>query len=66
VLQPQRRADSVARALASRGVDSSRIQAVARGMQLPVATNDTAQGRQHNRRVELIFSNEQGLFASVN
>jgi flagellar motor protein MotB len=35
-------------------------------MQLPVASNDTAEGRQQNRRVELIFSNEQGQFASVN
>lgn len=62
----QRRADSVAHALVSRGVDAARIQAVGRGMQLPVATNDSAEGRQQNRRVELIFSNEQGQFASLN
>jgi outer membrane protein OmpA-like peptidoglycan-associated protein len=61
----QRRAEAVARALVSRGVDSARIQAVGRGMQLPVASNDTAEGRQQNRRVELIFSNEQGQFASI-
>ncbi len=60
----QRRADAVARALVSRGIDSARLQAVGRGMELPVATNDTAAGRQQNRRVELIFSNEQGQFAS--
>jgi flagellar motor protein MotB len=29
-----------------------------------VATNDSAAGRQQNRRVELIFSNDQGQFAS--
>jgi flagellar motor protein MotB len=32
---------------------------------LPVATNDTAAGRQQNRRVELVFSDTQGQFASV-
>jgi outer membrane protein OmpA-like peptidoglycan-associated protein len=61
----QRRADAVYHALVSRGVDSSRIQSVGRGMELPVASNDTAEGRQQNRRVELIFSNEQGQFASI-
>ncbi len=60
----QRRAQAVARALMDRGVDPSRIQAVGRGMEVPVATNDSAAGRQQNRRVELIFSNEQGQFAS--
>jgi outer membrane protein OmpA-like peptidoglycan-associated protein len=62
----QRRADAVYRALVRRGVDSARIQALGRGMELPVASNDTAEGRQQNRRVELIFSNEQGQFAGVN
>jgi outer membrane protein OmpA-like peptidoglycan-associated protein len=61
----QRRADAVYHALVRRGVDSARIDAVGRGMELPVATNDTAEGRQQNRRVELIFSNEQGQFASL-
>ena len=61
----QRRADAVYHALVRRGVDSARIDAVGRGMELPVATNDTAEGRQQNRRVELIFSNEQGQFASM-
>jgi len=60
----QRRAEAVYHALVSRGVDSGRVQAVGRGMQLPVASNATAEGRQQNRRVELIFSNEQGQFAS--
>jgi flagellar motor protein MotB len=39
-------------------------QVVGRGIKLPIATNDTAEGRQQNRRVELIFSNERGKFAS--
>ena len=61
----QRRAEAVYQALVSGGVDPARLQAVGRGMQLPLATNDTAAGRQLNRRVELIFSNEQGQFASI-
>ncbi|MGH8232450.1 MAG: OmpA family protein, partial [Steroidobacteraceae bacterium] len=61
----QRRAEAVAQALESRGVDSSRIDAVGRGKALPVATNDTAAGRQQNRRVELVFSDTQGQFANV-
>jgi outer membrane protein OmpA-like peptidoglycan-associated protein len=61
----QRRAQAVASALMARGVDASRLQPVGRGMEVPVATNDTAEGRQQNRRVELIFSNLQGQFAGV-
>ena len=49
----------------ARGVDASRVQPVGRGMEVPLATNDTAEGRQQNRRVELIFSNLQGQFAGV-
>jgi outer membrane protein OmpA-like peptidoglycan-associated protein len=52
-------------ALVSRGVDSARIQSVGRGMELPVTSNDSAEGRQQNRRVELIFSNKQGQFGSI-
>lgn len=59
----QRRADAVAHALESRGADPSNVQAVGRGSELPVATNDTAAGRQQNRRVELVFSDGQGQFA---
>lgn len=61
----QRRAQAVAGALMARGIDASRLQPVGRGMEVPVATNDTAEGRQQNRRVELIFSNLQGQFAGV-
>jgi len=60
----QRRADAVAHALQSRGADASNVQAVGRGSELPVATNDTAAGRQQNRRVELVFSDAQGQFAN--
>lgn len=60
----EQRAQAVADALASRGVDRNRVEAVGRGKSLPVASNDTAVGQQQNRRVELIFSDAAGRFAS--
>jgi outer membrane protein OmpA-like peptidoglycan-associated protein len=59
----QRRADAVAHALVVRGVDADDVRAVGRGKSFPVATNDTAAGRQQNRRVEIVFSDENGRFA---
>ena len=49
----QRRADSVANYLASRGVNRARMVAYGQGESQPVADNSTAAGRQANRRVEL-------------
>jgi outer membrane protein OmpA-like peptidoglycan-associated protein len=57
-----RRADAVANVLTGNGVDRSRIQTLGRGEGYPVASNDTAAGRQQNRRVELIFSDQEGGF----
>ena len=53
----ERRADAVKRALVSRGIDASRIETHAGGPGAPVATNDTAQGRQMNRRATVVVSN---------
>ena len=60
----ERRAQAVADALAFRGIDRGRVEAVGRGKSLPVASNETAAGQQQNRRVELIFSDASGRFAS--
>ena len=49
----ERRAASVARYLGTRDVLRDRIIEVGMGESRPVATNDTAEGRQANRRVEL-------------
>ena len=57
-----RRADAVRDALVVRGIDEIRIRAVGLGENYPVATNDSMAGRQLNRRVEIVLSDEDGLF----
>lgn len=56
----QRRAEAVERALVQMGVDDARIEARGYGEDFPVADNDSAVGRQMNRRVEIVISDEQG------
>jgi OmpA-OmpF porin, OOP family len=50
----QRRANAVEDFLITQGVEPTRISAIGYGEQLPIATNDTAAGRQANRRVEIV------------
>lgn len=52
----QRRADSVKTYLVGQGVGSVRLSTAGRGENAPVAGNDSASGRQQNRRVEVIIS----------
>ncbi len=49
----ERRADSVASYLASRGVNRARIETAGFGESQPIASNATAAGKQQNRRVEI-------------
>lgn len=49
----QRRAQAVVNWLVAHGIARGRISAVGRGESEPVAANDTAAGRQLNRRVEI-------------
>jgi outer membrane protein OmpA-like peptidoglycan-associated protein len=53
----QRRADSVRSYLVRQGIASGRLSASGMGESDPVAGNDSADGRQQNRRVEVIISN---------
>lgn len=52
----QRRAATVGNYLLGRGVAAGRIVQQGFGYSRPVATNDTAEGRQANRRVEIVLS----------
>jgi outer membrane protein OmpA-like peptidoglycan-associated protein len=53
----ERRADSVKSYLTGQGIGSLRLSASGKGQSDPVAGNDSAAGRQQNRRVEVIISN---------
>jgi outer membrane protein OmpA-like peptidoglycan-associated protein len=54
----EQRAASVRDYLTGQGVPSTSIMARGFGKTRPVATNDTAAGRQQNRRVELVLSGD--------
>ena len=55
----ERRAAGVRDALLARGVEAARIEAVGYGATHPVADNRTESGRQKNRRIEIVLSDEQ-------
>jgi outer membrane protein OmpA-like peptidoglycan-associated protein len=58
-----KRADSVRTALVGMGISADRITSRGYGDSYPVAGNDTAAGRQLNRRVEIIVSDDSGNIA---
>jgi outer membrane protein OmpA-like peptidoglycan-associated protein len=51
----QRRANAVASVLSQNGVPQGRMTTIGRGFDQPVASNNTAEGRAQNRRVEIII-----------
>jgi outer membrane protein OmpA-like peptidoglycan-associated protein len=51
----EQRAAAVQNALVERGIAPARLSAVGYGPTKPVVGNDTAAGRQRNRRVEIII-----------
>jgi len=54
LLLSQRRAQAVVDHLVAQGIDAGRLEAVGRGDTQPAADNATPEGRQTNRRVELV------------
>lgn len=56
----ERRAEAVRAALVGTGISADRVTTRGYGKAYPVATNNTAAGRQLNRRVEIILSDQSG------
>ena len=59
------RAQAVAQGLELRGVPQSQYRTIGLGEAYPVAANDSAAGRQQNRRVDIVFSNASGQFSEA-
>lgn len=57
------RAEAVRNALSGRGIAANRILYHGYGETFPVASNDTAAGRQNNRRVEIVISDKDGVIS---
>ena len=60
----EQRALSVQGALLARNIEPQRIAVVGYGEARPVASNDTQAGRQQNRRIEVVVSDERGSFGA--
>jgi outer membrane protein OmpA-like peptidoglycan-associated protein len=56
----ERRAEAVRDALLAKGIARQRIEVKGYGERFPVVSNDTAAGRQQNRRVEIVISDKAG------
>lgn len=54
------RAESVREAIIAKGIENDRVTAKGFGENYAVAGNESAGGRQQNRRVEVVISNESG------
>jgi len=52
LLLSQKRANSILQALVAAGVNPSRLVAIGRGKSMPIASNNTEEGRAKNRRIE--------------
>jgi outer membrane protein OmpA-like peptidoglycan-associated protein len=58
------RAQAVADVLVDLGIDAKRLEVQGHGESFPVAENASTKGRAQNRRVEIVFSDEQGHLGS--
>ncbi|WP_444993845.1 OmpA family protein [Aliikangiella sp. IMCC44359] len=55
ILLSQKRAEAVKDYLVNQSVNSNRLDTAGMGASIPIADNNTAIGRQQNRRVEIVF-----------
>ncbi len=62
----KQRAESVLKYLKGCGVDTSRMTAEGLAYNFPVADNDTAEGRQQNRRVEIYITANEEMVKAAN
>ena len=51
----EKRAQSASNYLESQGIDESRVTTIGKGEEDPIADNNTAEGREQNRRVEVLY-----------
>lgn len=59
------RAQTVADMLVDLGIDAKRIEVQGHGENFPVKENASSKGRAQNRRVEIVFSDEQGRLGAA-
>ena len=55
------RAESVAKFLTSKGVTGTRLATLGKAYDEPVASNETAEGRAQNRRVEIYITANENM-----
>jgi len=61
----QERADAVMNYLINAGINPSRLKAVGRGWNDPIASNETTAGRAQNRRVELFITADKQMIENA-
>lgn len=60
------RAESVVSYLKQNGVNASRLKAIGQGWNNPIASNETAEGRAQNRRVEIFITASSKMIENAN
>jgi OOP family OmpA-OmpF porin len=65
VILSQKRAAGIEDYLVSQGIDSSRIASLGMGGALPLASNDTAQGRAQNRRGQIYLMSRPAMVKNM-